>query len=47
MSTGQRGFAQFIDLRDKITLHHYMDITKKRDFYIDLAEERLLENKDD
>lgn len=47
MSTGKRVFHSFVDLRNKITLHHYADFTKNRDFYIELAEERLVETPDD
>ncbi len=47
MSNGKRSFSKYVDLRDKITLHHYPDFKKDRKFYIDLAEERLIENPDD
>lgn len=46
-STGRREFKDFIDLRNKITLHHYADFTKDRSFYIPLAEERIQEESDD
>lgn len=47
MSTGERMFTKYIDLRDKITLHHYADLSKDRRFYIELAEERIKESPDD
>ena len=47
MSTGKREFTKFVDLRNKITLHHYPDLTKDRKFYITLAEERLDESEKD
>lgn len=47
MSTGERAFTKFIDLRNQITLHHYADFTKDRNFYIELAEERIQESPED
>ena len=47
MSTGKREFEKFIDYTDKITVHHYHDLDKDRNFYKELAEERLEEMKDD
>ena len=47
MSTGERMFTKYIDLRKEITLHHYADLTKDRKFYIELAEERILDQPDD
>lgn len=45
--TGKREFKEYIDLRNKIILHHYADFTKDRNFYISLAEERIQEESDD
>ena len=44
MDTGERHYENFINLVDKITLHHYPDFQKDRQFYIELMEERLEEN---
>lgn len=47
MSTGERMFTKYIDLRKEITLHHYADLTKDRRFYIELAEERIKDQPND
>ena len=47
MATHSRDFTNFIDLSDKITVHHYMRSDKDRDFYLQLAALRTEENPDD
>lgn len=47
MSTGKREFDKCIECIDDITVHHYHDLSKNRDFYKDLAIERLKEMPDD
>lgn len=40
-------FDKFIDLRDKLVLHHYPDYTKDKKFYLDLIKERVKEHPND
>ena len=47
MSTGERMFTKYIDLRKEIVLHHYADLSKDRRFYIELAEERIKDRPED
>lgn len=47
MDTGERGFTKFVDLTDKLVVHHYTDLSRDRMFYMDLAEERISENTED
>lgn len=47
MDTGERGFTKFVDLTDKLVVHHYADLSRDRMFYMDLAEERISENTED
>jgi hypothetical protein len=37
MSTGKREFSKFIDCTDTITVHHYHNLDKDRNFYKELA----------
>lgn len=45
--TGSRMFDKFIDLRDKLVLHHYPDYTRDKKFYLDLIKERVKEHPND
>lgn len=47
MSTGKREFSKFIDCTETITVHHYHNLDKDRNFYKELAWERLQEMEDD
>lgn len=40
-------FDKFIDLRDKLILHHYPDYTRDKKFYLDLIKKRVEEHPND
>lgn len=45
--TGSRMFDKFIDLRDKLILHHYPDYKRDKKFYLDLIKKRVEEHPND
>lgn len=47
MTTHSRQFTEFIDLRSKLTLHHYPDYKRDKKFYLDLIKKRVEENPKD
>lgn len=47
MSTGEKTFTKYVDFTNALTVHHYHDLSKGREWYKDLAYERLQESPDD
>lgn len=45
--THSRQFSKFIDLRDKLVLHHFPDYQRDKKFYLDLIKKRVQENPND
>ena len=45
--THSRMFYNFIDLRDKLVLHHFPDYTRDKTFYLDLVKKRVKEHPED
>lgn len=46
-TTNSRMFYNFIDLRDKLILHHYPDYGRNKTFYLDLVKKRVEEHPED